>query len=176
MSSVRNCETFAPKVPTAARLDGLLPSFGCNHATSLPSSSSPALQASLKVWLFGGDVMETYRQIIEAAVSQVSGGDVPPGVQVSDVTFAGVPVRVFQPPAGGEGHLRRGLVYFHGGGWVIGSTSEHTHNPTHTQTGFTLTFGNSPSALHFFPPETPGYDLLGRKASDELNAVVVSVE
>lgn len=118
--------------------------------------------------------METYRQITEAVMSQVSGGDVPPGVQVSDVTFAGVPVRVFQPPAGGEGHLRRGLVYFHGGGWVIGSTSEHTH--THTQTGFTLTSGNSPSVLHFFPPESPGYDLLGRKASDELNAVVVSVE
>uniref|UniRef100_A0A669D8G3 Neutral cholesterol ester hydrolase 1a n=1 Tax=Oreochromis niloticus TaxID=8128 RepID=A0A669D8G3_ORENI len=40
-----------------------------------------------------------------------------PGVKVSDITFAGIPVRVYEPPAGGEGHLRRGLMYFHGGGW-----------------------------------------------------------
>lgn len=75
--------------------------------------------------------METFKQIHQALMGHSSSADVLPGVQVSDVTFAGVPVRVFQPPAGGEGHLRRGLVYFHGGGWVAGSASEHAHTHNH---------------------------------------------
>lgn len=54
-----------------------------------------------------------------------SSGGVVPGVKVSDITFAGVPVRVYEPPAGGEGHLRRGLMFFHGGGWALGSGSEY---------------------------------------------------
>lgn len=72
--------------------------------------------------------METFKGITKVLMGQSTSGDVLPGVQVSDVTFAGVPVRVFEPPAGGEGHLRRGLVYFHGGGWAVGSASEHTHS------------------------------------------------
>lgn len=74
--------------------------------------------------------METLREMTKVLMGQSPGPDVLPGVQVSDVTFGGVPVRVFEPPAGGEGHLRRGLVHFHGGGWALGSASEHTH--THT--------------------------------------------
>lgn len=54
-----------------------------------------------------------------------SGGGVIPGVKVSDITFAGIQVRVYEPPAGGEGHLRRGLMFFHGGGWALGSASEY---------------------------------------------------
>lgn len=71
--------------------------------------------------------MEVMQQIM---MGESAGGEGLPGVKVSDVNFAGVPVRVYEPPAGGEGHLRRGLVYFHGGGWALASASEHTH--THT--------------------------------------------
>uniref|UniRef100_A0A1A7XU20 Neutral cholesterol ester hydrolase 1 n=1 Tax=Iconisemion striatum TaxID=60296 RepID=A0A1A7XU20_9TELE len=77
--------------------------------------------------------------------SEASGGVIP-GVKVSDTTFAGIPVRVYEPPAGGEGHLRRGLMYFHGGGWALGSGKRGT------------------------------YDDVNRMVSDELNTVVVSVE
>lgn len=59
--------------------------------------------------------------------SNESGGGVVPGVKVSDTTFAGVPVRVYEPPAGGEGHLRRGLMYFRGGDWFLGGVGEYLH-------------------------------------------------
>lgn len=65
---------------------------------------------------------------LQGLQEEATGGEVLPGVKVSDITFAGVPVRVYEPPAGGEGHLRRGLVYFHGGGWALGSASELTHS------------------------------------------------
>ncbi|XP_034433000.1 neutral cholesterol ester hydrolase 1a [Hippoglossus hippoglossus] len=77
--------------------------------------------------------------------SYESGGGVVPGVKVSDITFAGIPVRVYEPPAGGEGHLRRGLMYFHGGDWALGGTERRSS------------------------------DALSRTVSDELNTVVVSV-
>ncbi|KAJ8259126.1 hypothetical protein COCON_G00181380 [Conger conger] len=44
----------------------------------------------------------------------------PPGLHIRDLTFGGVPVRVYQPTAPSAGG-RRGLLYFHGGGWVTGS-------------------------------------------------------
>ncbi|XP_029349723.1 neutral cholesterol ester hydrolase 1a isoform X2 [Echeneis naucrates] len=75
-----------------------------------------------------------------------SGGGVMLGVKVSDITFAGIPVRIYEPPAGGEGHLRRGLMFFHGGGWALGSGKRGS------------------------------YDTINRMVSDELNTVVVSVE
>lgn len=99
--------------------------------------------ASFKAWLSGGDYMEVMQQTM---MGESAGGEGLPGVKVSDVNFAGVPVRVYEPPAGGEGHLRRGLVYFHGGGWALASA------------------------------KSPAYDAVGRRVSDELNAVVVSVE
>uniref|UniRef100_A0A8C6V366 Neutral cholesterol ester hydrolase 1a n=1 Tax=Neogobius melanostomus TaxID=47308 RepID=A0A8C6V366_9GOBI len=68
-----------------------------------------------------------------------------PGVIVSDETFSGVPVRVYEA-SGGEGGLKRGLLYFHGGGWAMGSAKKGA------------------------------YDKMSRIWSDELNAVVVSVE
>ncbi|XP_022617169.1 arylacetamide deacetylase-like 4 [Seriola dumerili] len=45
---------------------------------------------------------------------------VPADLRVKDLTFSEVPVRVYEPTAVCEG-LRRALVYFHGGGWVLGS-------------------------------------------------------
>ncbi|XP_068598707.1 arylacetamide deacetylase-like 4 [Brachionichthys hirsutus] len=45
---------------------------------------------------------------------------VPAGLRVKDLDFCEVPVRVYEPTTACDG-LRRGLVYFHGGGWVMGS-------------------------------------------------------
>ncbi|KAM6979448.1 arylacetamide deacetylase-like 4 [Aplochiton taeniatus] len=45
----------------------------------------------------------------------------PPGLRVRDLSFSGVPVRVYEPRAAPSKGLRRGLVYFHGGGWIMGS-------------------------------------------------------
>uniref|UniRef100_A0A8C7R4P3 Neutral cholesterol ester hydrolase 1 n=1 Tax=Oncorhynchus mykiss TaxID=8022 RepID=A0A8C7R4P3_ONCMY len=70
------------------------------------------------------------------------------GMRVSDVDFDRVPVRVYEPPAagGGDGGLRRAVMFYHGGGWALGTT------------------------------KMGSYDVLCRQMSDELNAVVVSVE
>uniref|UniRef100_A0A8C6V3E8 Arylacetamide deacetylase-like 4 n=1 Tax=Neogobius melanostomus TaxID=47308 RepID=A0A8C6V3E8_9GOBI len=44
----------------------------------------------------------------------------PPGLRVKNLIFSGVPVRIYESTTACDG-LRRGLVYFHGGGWVQGS-------------------------------------------------------
>uniref|UniRef100_UPI0037E934B9 neutral cholesterol ester hydrolase 1-like n=1 Tax=Semicossyphus pulcher TaxID=241346 RepID=UPI0037E934B9 len=95
--------------------------------------------ARLTAWL-------GFEDMTKGMVGSESDAGVVPGVKVSDITFAGVPVRVYEPPAGGEGHLRRGLMYIHGGGWAFGSGKKGS------------------------------YDIVNRMLSDELNAVVVSVE
>lgn len=69
--------------------------------------------------------LDGFENTIKSLVGSESSGGVIPGVKVSDITFVGIPVRVYEPPAGGEGHLRRGLVYIHGGGWAFGSASEY---------------------------------------------------
>ncbi|KAM8833781.1 neutral cholesterol ester hydrolase 1-like [Synchiropus picturatus] len=51
-----------------------------------------------------------------------------PGLNFSDITLAGVQVRVYEPLAKGEGHLRRAVMFFHGGGWAIGSTKGGSFN------------------------------------------------
>ncbi|XP_034021761.1 arylacetamide deacetylase-like 4 [Thalassophryne amazonica] len=45
---------------------------------------------------------------------------VPPGLRVKDLKFSEVPVRVYEPTTVSDG-LRRGFLYFHGGGWMMGS-------------------------------------------------------
>ncbi|KAF7199053.1 neutral cholesterol ester hydrolase 1 [Nothobranchius furzeri] len=109
--------------------------------------------ASLKHRLGLDHYITSVRHSIEGFESTAKGllgsgasGGVIPGVKVRDTTFAGISVRVYEPPAGGEGHLRRGLLYFHGGGWALGSAKKGT------------------------------YDNVNRMVSDELNTVVVSVE
>ncbi|KAL4635883.1 neutral cholesterol ester hydrolase 1-like [Arapaima gigas] len=67
-------------------------------------------------------------------------------VRVSDTSFAGVQVRVFQSTLGKEGEMKRAVMYIHGGGWALGSA----------RAGF--------------------YHLLGRKMAKDLDAVIVSVE
>uniref|UniRef100_A0A672T732 Arylacetamide deacetylase-like 4 n=1 Tax=Sinocyclocheilus grahami TaxID=75366 RepID=A0A672T732_SINGR len=44
---------------------------------------------------------------------------VPSGLRIKDLTFSGVPVRVYEPNTA-PGEKKRGLVYFHGRGWVFG--------------------------------------------------------
>jgi len=46
----------------------------------------------------------------------------PAGVIVEDRVLAGVPCQMFRPEGGG---LRPGLIYFHGGGWVLGGPATH---------------------------------------------------
>uniref|UniRef100_A0A1A7WRM2 Neutral cholesterol ester hydrolase 1 n=2 Tax=Iconisemion striatum TaxID=60296 RepID=A0A1A7WRM2_9TELE len=65
-------------------------------------------------------------------------------VHVTDSTLGGVPTRVFQPKGGRK--LKRGVIYFHGGGWALASGKMRS------------------------------YDLLCRKMSEDLDAVIVSVD
>ncbi|XP_067343045.1 neutral cholesterol ester hydrolase 1-like isoform X2 [Channa argus] len=65
-------------------------------------------------------------------------------VHVTDSVLGGVPTRVFQPKRGKK--LKRGVIYFHGGGWALCSARMRT------------------------------YDLLCRKMAEELDAVVMSVD
>lgn len=102
--------------------------------------------ATLKQWLGFGHYIRSIRQFRDSF--EILDSDPTeaflPGVKVSDVDFAGVPVRVYEPPSR-EG-LRRGLMYYHGGGWALGSGKKGS------------------------------YDKTSRMLADELNAVVVSVE
>ncbi|CAN9502472.1 unnamed protein product [Ophioblennius macclurei] len=109
--------------------------------------------AVLKQWLGLDHYITSIRQSTEGFeammkqyMSSESSAGVIPGVKISDITFDGVPVRLYEPPAGGEGHLRRGLMFFHGGGWALGSSKKGTYNQ------------------------------INRMVSDELNTVVVAVE
>ncbi|XP_028290260.1 neutral cholesterol ester hydrolase 1-like [Gouania willdenowi] len=63
---------------------------------------------------------------------------------VTDSLLGGVNTRVFVPKGGRK--LKRGVIYFHGGGWALGSARMRS------------------------------YDLLCRKMSEELDAVVMSVD
>ncbi|KAM6900404.1 neutral cholesterol ester hydrolase 1-like [Xenentodon cancila] len=67
-----------------------------------------------------------------------------PTVQVIDSKLGGVPARVFQPNGGRK--LRRGVIYFHGGGWALCSGRMRS------------------------------YDLLCRKMAEDLDAVIMSVD
>uniref|UniRef100_A0A671YBP4 Neutral cholesterol ester hydrolase 1 n=1 Tax=Sparus aurata TaxID=8175 RepID=A0A671YBP4_SPAAU len=65
-------------------------------------------------------------------------------VHVTDSTLGGVPTRVFQPKEGKQ--LKRGVLYFHGGGWALGSGRMRS------------------------------YDRLCRKMAEDLDAVIMSVD
>lgn len=43
-----------------------------------------------------------------------------PKLFIQDLQFNKVPVRVYQPKAASDGQ-RRGIIFFHGGGWMFGS-------------------------------------------------------
>ncbi|XP_078608688.1 arylacetamide deacetylase-like [Branchiostoma floridae x Branchiostoma japonicum] len=44
-----------------------------------------------------------------------------PNLEVTDTSFDGVRVRVYKPQGQEPGSKMAGLMWFHGGGWVIGS-------------------------------------------------------
>ncbi|KAI5091961.1 neutral cholesterol ester hydrolase 1-like, partial [Silurus meridionalis] len=67
-------------------------------------------------------------------------------VRVSDMTFSGVQARVFESMSPGPHRLKPAVVYFHGGGWALGSARMRS------------------------------YDLLCRKMAEELDAVIISVD
>ncbi|KAA0704644.1 Neutral cholesterol ester hydrolase 1 [Triplophysa tibetana] len=68
-------------------------------------------------------------------------------IRVTDATFSGVQAQVFQPTLSSlPKHLKRGVVYFHGGGWTLGSGKMQT------------------------------YFLQCRTMAEELDAVVISIE
>ncbi|KAI7792631.1 hypothetical protein IRJ41_019014 [Triplophysa rosa] len=68
-------------------------------------------------------------------------------VRVTDTSFSGVQAQVFQPTLTSlQQHLKRGVVYFHGGGWTLGSGKMQT------------------------------YFLQCRTMAEELDAVVISIE
>lgn len=67
-------------------------------------------------------------------------------VNVTDTTFDGVQVRVFEPKRKLSHQLRRSIIYIHGGGWALGSARMRS------------------------------YDHLCRKMTNVMNAVLVSIE
>ncbi|KAK5877962.1 hypothetical protein CesoFtcFv8_025419 [Champsocephalus esox] len=67
-----------------------------------------------------------------------------PAVHVTDTVLGGVPTRVFQPKGGKQ--LKRGVIYFHGGGWALCSGRMRS------------------------------YDHLCRKMAEDLDSVVMSVD
>ncbi|XP_056594232.1 neutral cholesterol ester hydrolase 1 isoform X2 [Triplophysa dalaica] len=51
-------------------------------------------------------------------------------IRVTDASFSGVQAQVFQPTLSSlQQHLKRGVVYFHGGGWTLGSGSRYRLAP-----------------------------------------------
>ncbi|XP_063298755.1 neutral cholesterol ester hydrolase 1 [Pelobates fuscus] len=67
-------------------------------------------------------------------------------MKVTDTVFDGVEVRIFEPTTVPSGTLKRSIIYIHGGGWALGSA------------------------------RTRSYDNLCRKVSEDVNALVVSIE
>src|SRR3990170_5490621 len=46
----------------------------------------------------------------------------PPGITVDDLVIEDLKIRLYRPRDGG---LKPGVIYFHGGGWVLGSCETH---------------------------------------------------
>ncbi|KAI4887147.1 hypothetical protein NFI96_020649 [Prochilodus magdalenae] len=52
------------------------------------------------------------------------------GLRIKDMTFSGVPVRVYEPTTASD-RRRKGMMFFHGGGWVLGSIDLYDDNCRH---------------------------------------------
>uniref|UniRef100_A0A673N093 Neutral cholesterol ester hydrolase 1-like n=1 Tax=Sinocyclocheilus rhinocerous TaxID=307959 RepID=A0A673N093_9TELE len=82
-----------------------------------------------------------------ASWDEIKGPQSSPAIRVTETSFEGVQAQVFESTAADqEPHLKRGVVYFHGGGWTLGSGKMQT------------------------------YYLRCWSMAEELNAVVISIE
>ncbi|KAJ6656856.1 hypothetical protein lerEdw1_003187 [Lerista edwardsae] len=50
-----------------------------------------------------------------------------PKLIIQDLTFENIPVRLYQPRESEAQQKRRGVVFFHGGGWMFGSLNSYDH-------------------------------------------------
>ncbi|TRY84969.1 hypothetical protein DNTS_015642 [Danionella cerebrum] len=65
---------------------------------------------------------------LAASWDEVRGSEFIPGVRVTETTFAGVETQVFESTTvDAKSRLKRGIVYFHGGGWTLGSAKMQTY-------------------------------------------------
>lgn len=86
---------------------GMLQFYKALSAESPPESSSWPLDRQRSAW---NGVCRKFR------------ASMPEGVTVEDRVLNGVPCQIFRPQGGG---LKPGLIYFHGGGWVLGGPDTH---------------------------------------------------
>lgn len=86
---------------------GMLKFYKALSAESPPEAATWPLDVQRAAW---NDVCYKFR------------AKLPSGVVVEDRVFNGVPCQIFRPE--GEG-TRPGLIYFHGGGWVLGGPDTH---------------------------------------------------
>jgi acetyl esterase len=69
--------------------------------------------------------VQTVRHATDSEADELF-GSADPVASVSDTTASGVPVRIYEPDADpATPHTSGAVVYFHGGGWVIGSLKSH---------------------------------------------------
>lgn len=66
--------------------------------------------------------VEAARRQYEVMVEEVMAASEPPAPRARDVRVEGVPIRIHHPAPGRKVPI---IVYFHGGGWVIGSLRTH---------------------------------------------------
>ncbi|XP_028824603.1 neutral cholesterol ester hydrolase 1-like isoform X2 [Denticeps clupeoides] len=145
--------------PLPAAAAALLLSVAAAYYVYVPLPSSLAepwklmvLDAVFRTFLHVGNLAQDlgishYVHVVNYIVSQVEikGPRSSETVRVTDTSLAGVQARVFEPK-GMDRRLRRAVVYFHGGGWALGSGKMRS------------------------------FDLLCRRMAEELHAVIVSVD
>ncbi len=86
---------------------GMLEFYKALSAESPPEAATWPLDVQRSAW---NGVCRKFRAVM------------PDGVTVEDRVLNGVPCQIFRPE--GEG-LKPGLIYFHGGGWVLGGPDTH---------------------------------------------------
>jgi acetyl esterase len=85
---------------------GMLGFYAALSQHTPPESASWPLERQRRAW---EDVCRLFR------------APRPRGIAVEDVDVDGIHCRIYRPPGG----MKPGLIYFHGGGWVLGSCETH---------------------------------------------------